>query len=192
MWNLIFLFINIINLFSLIYPFLVKIDVKFNIIRLKGAVIITLFNKIKLEYKVRIKHGYVYINHKAKERKEKISNKNAKIMFIMSLINQLYFREQFLDLDVISNFGYNLDSRITAVGCGYIDVLVKSLLGKLKNNKKSSHIFVSVEPKYNQDIFNVRVTNVFRISIWDMLYTLIYTKFIMWREQHGKQKLKEG
>ena len=110
----------------------------------------------------------------------------------MSLINQLYFREQFLDLDVISNFGYNLDSRITAVGCGYIDVLVKSLLGKLKNNKKSSHIFVSVEPKYNQDIFNVRVTNVFRISIWDMLYTLIYTKFIMWREQHGKQKLKEG
>ena len=79
MWNLIFLFINIINLFSLIYPFLVKIDVKFNIIRLKGAVIITLFNKIKLEYKVRIKHGYVYINHKAKSAKKKLAIKMQKL-----------------------------------------------------------------------------------------------------------------
>ncbi len=194
MWNLIFLFLSIINLFPLIYPFLIKFDVKFNILKLKGSIVIKIFNKIKIEFKVRIKHGYIYINHKAKERKEKISNKNKKLMFVLSLINQLYFREQFLTFDFISNFGYNLDARITAVACGYIDVVIKSVLTKLKNNKKSSHIFVSVEPQYNKDIFNLRVTNTIRVSIFDIVYSLIYTKYIVWREyeKNGKRKIKQG
>lgn len=190
MWNLIFLFLNIINLFPLIYPFLIKFDIKFNILKLKGTILIKIFNKIKIEFKVRIKNGYIYINHKTKERKEKISNKNKKLMFVLSLVNQLFFREQFLNLDFISNFGYNLDARVTAVTCGYIDVLTKCMLTKLKNNKKSSHIFVSVEPQYNRDIFNLRVTNTIRISIFDIVYSLIYTKYILWREYEKDRKFK--
>ena len=163
MWNLIFLFFNIINLFPLIYPFLIKFEIKFNILKLKGAFIITLFNKFKIEFKVRIKHGYIYINHKKKIRKEKLTTKNTKIIFMLTFINQLFFREQILSLDIASNFGYNLDSCVTAVTCGYIDIIAKGMLAKLKNNKKSAHIFVSVEPKYNEDIFNIRISNQVRI-----------------------------
>ena len=178
------------NVLGFIYPFLVKFDIKFNIIKLKGTLRIVLFNKINIELKIRIKNGYIYINHKARERKEKISKKNINFVFILNLINQLYFREQFLTFDVKSNFGYKLDACTTAVGCGYIDVVSKSLLTKLKNNKKSSHIFVSVEPQYNQDIFNVRITNTIRVSIFDVIYTLIYTSFYTWRnyEKYGKSK----
>ncbi len=180
MWRLIFSFLTIINILSFMYPFLVKFDVRFNILRLKGIIIFQLFNKIKFEYKIRIKHGYVYINYKNKERKEKISNKNINIIVIIELINQLYFRIQLLTFAVTSNFGYVLDSCVTAVGAGSIDVICKSMLTKIKNNKKSAHIFVIVEPKYNEDIFNVRIENEIRISIFDLIYTLIYTLINVW------------
>lgn len=182
MWYLIFLFSTIMNILTIIYPFLISFDVRFNILRLKGSVTIKIFNKIKLEFKIRIKNGYIYINHKNKLRKEKISKTNFNFMFLITLLNQLYFREQFLSFYLKTNFGFVLDSNVTAVVCGYIDVIGKSLLAKLKNNKKSSHIFIDIEPQYNQDIFNVRLENTIRMSIFDILYSLVYTLFGVWRK----------
>lgn len=190
MWRLIFLFLSFLNIWQFAYPFLVKFDVRFNILKLKGIIKLTVFNKFTFELKIRIKHGYIYINHKNRERKEKISNKNINIMFIFQLINQLYFRQQVLNINVISNFGYCNDSCTTAVVAGNIDVLSKTILGKIKNNKKSAHILVSIEPKYNEDIFNLRVINEFRISVFDLIYTFIYTKIIMWRENYENRKSK--
>jgi hypothetical protein len=66
---------------------------------------------------------------------------------------------------------------ITANICGYLDVLSKSFLGKLKNNKKSAHIFVDVNPKYNEDVFNVRLNTATRISVFDLIYSFFYTVF---------------
>ncbi len=177
MWHLIFFFLNAMNILSFVYPFLIKFDIRFNILKLKGIIKLTFFNKITLELKIRIKHGYIYINHKKKESKVKISNKNFKFVFITKLIKQLYFREQLLNFNLVSNFGYSNDSMITAVGAGNIDVLTKAIMGKIKNNKKSAHIFVSVEPKYNQDIFNFRIINEIRISVFDFIYTLFVTIF---------------
>ncbi|MBE7076746.1 MAG: DUF2953 domain-containing protein [Clostridiales bacterium] len=182
MWSLIFFFMNVMNILSFIYPFLVEFDVRMNVLKLKGIVSIKLFNKIKFEFRIRVKHGYIYINHKNKLRKEKISNKNVNLVFIMKLINQLYFREQFLKFFVKSNFGYSEDACVTAVASGNIDIFTKMFLGKIKNNKKSAHILVSVEPKYNEDVFNIRVNNIVRISVVDLIYTLIYTKLSAWRK----------
>ena len=181
MLHLFFLFSTVMNILGIIYPFLVKFDVRFNVLKLKGSVRVVLFNKINIEFKIRVKNGYIYINHKAKERRERISKNNNFLNFVLKFINQLYFREQFLTFDVISNFGYKNDACTTAVSCGAIDVATKGMLTKLKNNKKSSHILVSVEPQYNQDIFNVRVTNTIRVSIVDIAYALIYTRIYTWR-----------
>ena len=193
MWHLIFLFLGIMNLFPLIYPFLIKIDVRFNILKLKGVFILTIFNKFKLEFKVRIKHGYVYINHKRKTRREKLTTNNKFLSFMLRFANQLYFREQYLSLGLVSNFGYNLDSCVTAVASGCVDIVAKGIFAKLKNNKKCSHIFVCVEPKYNEDIFNIRLTNEIRISIFDIVYAWIYTLIYGWRENEksGKRKIKQ-
>lgn len=193
MWNLIFLFLTFLNIWQFIYPFLIKFDVRFNILKLKGIIKITLFNKINFEFKIRIKNGFIYINHKNKNKKEKLSNKNINILFFYHLFKQLYFREQYLELSVKSNFGYANDSCVTAVSAGSIDVFSKCILSKIKNNKKLSHIFINVEPKYNEDIFNLRVINVVRISILDIIYTFIYTKILIWRnyEKNRQGKLKQ-
>ncbi len=192
MWYLIFSLFNVLNILSAIYPFLVKIDIRFNILKLKGVVYITFFNKIKLDFNIRFKHGYIYINHKNKLLKEKITNQNFKVRFFLNLVKQVYFREQMLELILTSNFGNMNDSCVTAVSSGYILVLSKCLFSKIKNNKKSSHIFVKVEPKYNQDIFNIRLVNTVRISLADILYTLLYTTVYTIRDrQMQKYRHKE-
>lgn len=175
MWHLIFSFLTFLNIWQFIYPFLIKFEIKCNILRLKGQLNIIFFNKIKFDFKFRIKHGYIYIYFKNKEVKEKISNNNINIILISNLIKQLYFRHQLLNCNLTSNFGFVLDSMITATICGYIDVFSKCILSKIKNNKKSAHIFVDVNPKYNEDVFNIRVIYEMRMSVFDILYTLIYT-----------------
>ena len=187
MVELIFSFLTILNILQFIYPFLVEFDIKLNILKLKGIFTIKLFNKLKLSVKFRIKNGYIYVYFKKKEKKLKISEKNISFVFILNLFKELYFREQFLSLSVISNFGYNLDACATATTSGIIDVITKGTLAKIKNNKKSAHIFTKIEPKYNEDIFNVRLNQIFRISTFDLIYTFIYTIIITWS---GNEKRK--
>ena len=175
MWRIIFSFLTFLNIWQFIYPFLIKFEIKCNILKLKGIFLIKLFNKIKFDFKFRVKHGYIYIYFKNKEIKEKISNKNINIIFILNLIKQIYFRHQLLNCNLTSNFGFVLDSMVTATTCGFIDVVSKCLLAKVKNNKKSAHIFVDVQPKYNEDVFNFRFVYEMRMSVFDILYTLIYT-----------------
>ena len=175
MWCLIFSFLTFLNIWQFIYPFLIKFEIKCNVLKLKGGISVKFFNKIKLEFKFRIKNGYIYIYFNNKERKEKIDKKNINIVFISHLINQLYFRHQLLHCNIISNFGFVLDSMITASTCGFIDVASKCVLSKVKNNKKSAHIFVDVQPKYNEDIFNFRLNYEMRMSVVDIIYTFVYT-----------------
>ena len=192
MWYLFLTFTLFLIIFLIIYPFLIKFDIRFNILKLKGSLTIKILNKYVIDFKIRIKHGYVYINHKNKERKEKITEKNINVAFILNLIKQLYFREQFLNLEIHSNFGYMYDAMITAVVTGVIDVITKSMIGKIKNNKKTTHILIDIKPKYNEDILNMRLQNSVRISIFDILYAFILAKFYIWREyeKSGESKLK--
>ena len=66
-----------------------------------------------------------------------------------------------------------LNSCTTATACGIIDVVSKSILGKIKNNKKTAHIFIDINPKYDEDIFNIRFVNVVRMSVVDIIYAFI-------------------
>ncbi len=188
MWYLIFLFSTIMNIWSIAYPFLVQFDVRFNILKLKGIICFKLFGKIKLELKFRIKHGCVYIYFKKKEKKVKLTQKDFNFVFFINLFQQLYFRQHLVRLHVNANFGYMLNSCHTAIICGYIDVLSKMMLSKVKNNKKSAHILIDVEPKYNEDIFNVKFLSVARISVFDLIYTLVYTLINSWGKYERKRK----
>ena len=183
MLRAIFSFLTILNIWQFVYPFLIKFEVKLNVLRLKGVLILKFFNKLKFEIKFRIKHGYIYLYFNNKERKEQLSNKNINVRFVINLINQMYFRQQWLNFDFKSNFGYVLDSCVTANACGYIDVISKAMLSKIKNHKKSAHIFTQVEAKYNEDIFNLRIVNEIRMSLADVLFSFIYAVIYTRREQ---------
>ena len=156
-------------------PFLIKITFTCNVVKLKGMV------KIKIlfwknEMRFRIKNGYIYIYKNGKEIKEKISSKNVNLRFLIKFMSETYMRQKLCEMEFHSSFGYNLDSFVTAKISAYIDIISKSILSKIKHNKKSANIFTQIEPKYNEDVFNIRVKSYVSNSLFDILIAFIMTK----------------
>ena len=91
----------------------------------------------------------------------------------MQLIRQLYFRLLLHSLKFTSEEGYYNDAFVTAMGSGLIDVVSKCAYTRILHNKKSAHIFIANEPKYNQDCLKAKIECEITISLFDILYSII-------------------
>jgi len=179
-WQIVLLFI----IFLLIIPIPIKVDVKFNVLRFSGDLEIAIFKIIKNKFHVRFRGQYVYITKNDKTRREKITSKNFNIAFVMQMVRQLYFRMILKHLSFVSVGGYYNDAMVTALGCGVIDIISKCLYAKILHNKKSAHIFIQNEGKYNHDCLNFKIEAKISISIFDILYSVINSLWYLKGEKY--------
>ena len=163
----------IILIFILIIPIPIKFKVLFNILRLSGEVQVNVFRFMNYKIKVKFKGQYVYVTKKNKTYREKLSSKNFNVAFVLQMIRQLYFRLVLDRLIFVSENGYYNDAMITAVSTGVIDVISKCVYAKILHNKKSAHILINNEAKYNQDCLNFKIEGKVNISIFDIFYSVI-------------------
>ncbi len=168
-WKIILLII----IFLLIVPIPIKLNLGFNILRLSGEVRIHLLKFVNFKVRVRFRGAYVYITRKNKTRREKLTATNYNVAYVMQLIRQLYFRVELNSLTLLSEEGYYNDAMITALASGVIDIATKCAKGRILHNKKSAHIFVQNEAKYNQDCLNLKLECEVKISLFDILYSII-------------------
>jgi len=181
-WQIILLII----IFLLIIPIPIKIKLVFNVLRLSGAVNIKILKFIKYNIRVRFRGAYVYITSKNKTRREKLTATNYNIAYIIQLIRQLYFRVILNSLTFISEEGYYNNAMITALGSGMIDIASKCAKGRILHNKKSAHIFIQNQPKYNQDCLNIKLECEAKITLFDILYSIINSLWSMKGEKYEK------
>ena len=168
-WKIILLII----VFLLIIPIPIKIKLGFNVLRLSGAVNIKILKFIKYNVRVRFRGAYVYVTSKKQTRREKLTSTNYNVAYIMQLMRQLYFRVVLNSLIFVSEEGYYNNAMITAIGSGMIDIITKCLKGRILHNKKSAHIFIQNQPKYNQDCLNLKFECEVKISLFDVIYSII-------------------
>ncbi len=170
-WQIILLII----VFLLIIPIPIKFKVIFNILRLSGAVEIAICKFINFKIRVRFRGAYVYITKNNKTRREKLTAKNFNIAFVVQFVRQLYFRTILDDLKFVGDVGYYNDAMVTAMASSLIDITSKCLGARILHNKKSAHIFISNDTKYNQDCLNLKIEGKMNISIFDIIYSVINT-----------------
>lgn len=168
-WQIILLIIVVL----LIIPISIKFETKFNILRLSGAVQIQLLGFIKFNVRVRFRGQYVYITTNNKTRREKLSSKNFNVAFVVQMIRQLYFRLTLKYLTFTSESGYYNDAMVTALGGSIIDIVSKCIYARILHNKKSAHILIQNDTKYNQDCLNLKIQGQIYISLFDVIYSLI-------------------
>lgn len=168
-WQILLIFIILLLIISI--P--IKFKVVFNVLKLSGEIKINVFKLINYKIKVKFKGQYVYVTKNTKTYREKLSAKNFNIAFALETIKQLYFRLILDRLIFVSESGYYNDAMITAIGTGVIDVVSKSIYTKILHNKKSAHILIDNEPKYNQDCLNFKIEGRVNISIFDVLYSIV-------------------
>lgn len=185
-WYLFFVLLLII----ISTPIPLKFELSFDILHLKGEIKIKLINFNVLKTKVYVKNGYIFIQGKKHTRKEKLSIQNPNLQFFTQLIKSLYFRQQLVYLKVLSNFGYCNDAFITAMMASFNDILAKCLLAKIKNNKKSAHIFIETLPNYNEDKLYYYFESAMTMSLFDLIFAFLGAK-ISQRRDYGQNKRRK-
>lgn len=173
-WYLVFVFLF---LYILLVPVNLAATINFDLLHLKGELMLkaSVFKPISI--KIKVKKGYIYLTVKNKTQKEKLSMKNPHITFVYDLIRMLYFRQVIKELTVDGNIGYVNNAFAGAMLANFNDILIKCIVAPVKNNKKSAHIFVNIIPNYNNDIYTLKLFNEISLSVFDVLYSLAIAKF---------------
>lgn len=179
-WQIVLLIV----IFLLIIPIPFKFKLTFNILRLSGEVQLSVFKLINYKVRVRFRGAYIYIITNNKTRREKLSSKNFNVAFVMQMLRQLYFRLILKTLSFSCQGGYYNNAFVTALGSSVIDITSKSIFARILHNKKSAHIFISNEAKYNQDCLHIKLEGQIYISVFDVIYSLINTLWSLKGEKY--------
>lgn len=186
MWQIIFLII----IFLLIIPIPIKIKMLFNILNLSGGMELKILKIFSFKMRLRFRGAYVYITTKGKTKREKLTAKNFNIMFVIQLFRQIYFRLILTSLRFSSEVGYYNDAMFTALGGSLVDIIAKCVYAKILHNKKSAHIFMANEAKYNQDCLRIKIEAEIKMSIFDVLYSLINSLWSVKGEKYETRSSK--
>lgn len=186
MWQIIFLII----IFLLIIPIPIKIKVDFNILNLSGGAELRILKFLSFKMRLRFRGSYVYITSKGKTRREKLTSKNFNIMFVIQLFRQIYFRLILNSLKFSGEVGYYNDAMITALGESLVDIVAKCVYAKILHNKKSAHIFILNEAKYNQDCLRMKIEAEIKVTIFDLIYSFINSLWSVKGEKYETRSSK--
>ena len=180
--------IVILIIFLIIFPIIIKFKIVFNILRFSGEIHIRILKIINFKIKVKLRGGYVYITQNGRTRREKLTSKNYNIAFVLKFINEIYFRTQLAFLKFNSELGYYNDAMVTALGSSVIDVVSKCIYSRILHNKKSAHIFVLNEAKYNQDCLRAELEGQVSISLFDVIYSFISSVLSLKGDKYERTK----
>jgi len=169
-------------------PIMFKTWLKLNILNMSGEVRVSLLCFHIIKFKFKVKNNYIYITKKGLTYKEKLTPSNIDVVFVLNLINALYFRTKIYTFAENTEIGYKNNALTTSIMTALVDVLFKSIFSVIKNHKKSTHIFLINSPKYNDDCLYLNLETSFSINLFDLLYSLILTKIKSKGEKFEKQE----
>ena len=185
-WYLFFVLLILI----ISYPIKVNLVCKINVLNLTSEFYFGIFKYKVIKYRVKIKGKYLYITKKGKTYKEKFSPSNVDVDFVFKLIKELYYRINLVNIEEYTEIGYLLDAHKTAMATSSVDIILKSILAKIKNNKKLSHIFIFNSAKYNEDCLNIKLKTIFSINIFDLICSIIISKLKAKGEKY--ERIQQG
>ncbi|MBE7074421.1 MAG: DUF2953 domain-containing protein [Clostridiales bacterium] len=169
-------------LLLLIVPIFSKVYVTFDILNNIGVLsIYVLFIKI-FAYKIK-REGKEIILFTEKDKKEvqlKVSKKQLR--FLKQLSVQLKEKILLKRAVFYSRIGLN-DAYLTALGTGFINVLVSMIMGYVKNTKKSARMQVINIPEFNGQYFAIAAHVTCFITLFDIIYAFVMSFLIIKRSE---------
>lgn len=186
-WYLFFVLLIII----LTFPVQTKVVLKANVLNLSAQLFISILGVNLVKLKIKFKGNYVYITKGKYTYKEKLTPSNIDVVFAVNFVKLLYFRLQLLELTEESEIGYQNNAMTTSLGVASVDIITKGILARIKNNKKSSHIFIDNYAKYNQDCLNFKLESSICINILDIIYSWVSSKIKSKGVKYERTKQRE-
>lgn len=182
-----YLTIPLFFILLIITYFQIKISAKIDV--LEGYILLTLslfrikILKIKLEYKSN--KIYLFVNKKEKEINIKLSFKE--VYFVNQFMSNLKNKIMIKNLDIQCQIG-TLDAYTTAMQSATILAISKTMFAYLKTKRYTTSFSSFVKPYFNQNIFLIKIDLCVKITLYDLLYSLIVSLVSIKRRIYERTK----
>ena len=153
-----------------------------------GWLLISIFLwKIKIIFlRLLIKDKTIYITTKKKKKEIQISLSQKQIYFVEQLIENLKNKVQPRKISIYSKIG-TFNAAQTALICGSIVAIFKSLFCFVKNKKPTCSMSIHTAPCFNKKVFLICVYSGLTITLFDLIFSLIISLFSLRRMEYERR-----
>lgn len=181
-----YLLIPVIIIILFLIPVPLKFKISGNVFKLRAVAVFYLFGfKMKGVVIKTDLHGVkIY-----EDRKEIPRNKDGdqeESTYLKQLFLQITDKMRIQLIEINYNFGVN-DAFMSSMFAGYINIILLILLSRVKSDKPTSSMLVCDSVAYNSTVFETALMIKAKITLFDLVYSLLYSVILMIYVKINKQ-----
>ena len=182
-----YLAIPLFFIILLIIYFQIKVNSQIDV--LAGYILLTLslfkIKILKIKFMYKNNKLYFFVNKKEKEINIKLSFKQ--VYFVNQFISNLKDKIVLKNLNIQGKIG-TLDAYKTSMQSATVLAISKTLFAYLKTKKHTTTLSSLIKPCFNQNIFLIKIDLCVKITLYDLLYSLIVSLVSIKRRIYERNK----
>ncbi|MBQ7884920.1 MAG: DUF2953 domain-containing protein [Clostridia bacterium] len=177
-WHVVIVFF----LLLLIVPIFAKVYACFDVFGNIGAVSLYVFFIKIIAYKVRISDGKLIFFTEKNKKEVEVQVSQKQLRFLEQFGVQMKEKTIIKNINVYSRIGMQ-DAFATAMLSGAINVAISSVMGFIKNSKKSAKMTLVNIPEFNGRFLTMSLQVTGFITLVDILYAIVMSFIIIKRSE---------
>ena len=161
----------------LVFPIFLEVKISLNPLKNRGVVALFLFKKKLIYYYVELHGKYITLINNTETKTEELEFDSPKFAIIEEFIKQVKDKVRLKYLFVYYNIGLG-DAFRSAMFAASVNQLLNFVFINLKSKKPTASFCIYDTVSYNRTIFEMAGRIKISISIFDLVYSFIYSAII--------------
>lgn len=160
-----------------VFPTHLEVRVSYNPIYNRGVVALFLFNKKLIYYFVSFKKNGIELQNESETKLQKLEFSSPEFAVMEEFGNQLKDKIRLKKCNVFYRIGTG-DAFSSAILCGVINQFFLQLFLLIKSKKPTASLCVFDTIAYNSEVFELAVVAAISVSLFDVVYSYLYSVII--------------
>ena len=171
------LIIPALVIFLLVFPIFLEVKISFNPLKNRGVVALFLFKKKLIYYYIELHGKYITLVNDTETKQEELEFDSPKFAVIEEFIRQVKDKVRLKYFFVYYNIGLGDAFRSAMLASG-VNQLLNFIFINLKSRKPTASFCIYDTVSYNRVIFEMAGRIKISISIFDLVYSFVYSTII--------------
>ena len=161
-----------------VFPIFLEVRVSFNPLLNRGVVALFIFKKKIFYYYIEFHGKYIMLVNDTETKMQEIEFNSPQFEIIEEFIKQIKDKIRLKHLFVYYNIGAG-DAFRSAMLCGFFNQVINLFFINLKSRKPTASLCIYDTVSYNREIFEMAVNTKISLSLFDLVYSFIYSTIIV-------------
>lgn len=161
----------------LVFPIFLEVKISFNPLKNRGVVALFLFKKKLIYYYIELHGKYITLVNDTETKQEELEFDSPKFVIIEEFIRQVKDKVRLKYFFVYYNIGLGDAFRSAMLASG-VNQLLNFIFINLKSRKPTASFCIYDTVSYNRVIFEMAGRIKISISIFDLVYSFVYSTII--------------